>query len=48
MFRKAITVILMQVISKFLKKASSIHEVYKICLWSLWLVPTLLLQIVKS
>lgn len=48
MFRKAITIILMQAISEFLKKASSIHKVYKMCLWSLWLVPSLLLQVVKS
>lgn len=48
MFGKAITIILMQAISKFLKNAYSINKVYKRCLRSLWLVPSLLLQVVKS
>lgn len=34
MFRKAITIILMQAISKFLTDISSIPKVYKICLCS--------------
>lgn len=32
-FRKAVTIILMQAISKFLTNVSSVHKVYKIHLW---------------